>query len=35
MKKQGVLLAAVVLFCVVGFAQAQNSELHGSVDLTY
>jgi len=35
MKKQGVLLAAVVLFCVVGFAQAQDSELHGSVDLTY
>jgi hypothetical protein len=35
MKKQGVLLSAVVLFCVVGFAQAQNSELHGSVDLTY
>ena len=35
MKKQGVLLAAVVLFCVVGFAQAQDSGLHGSVDLTY
>jgi len=35
MKKQGVLLAAVVLFCAVGFAQAQDSELHGSVDLTY
>jgi len=35
MKKQGVLLSAVVLFCVVAFAQAQNSELHGSVDLTY
>jgi hypothetical protein len=35
MKKQGVLLAVVVLFCVVGFAQAQDSGLHGSVDLTY
>jgi hypothetical protein len=35
MKKQGILLAAVVLFCAVGFAQAQDSELHGSVDLTY
>ena len=35
MKKQGVLLAAVVLFCAVGFVQAQGSELHGSVDLTY
>jgi hypothetical protein len=33
MKKQGVLLAAVVLFCAIGFAQAQ--ELHGSFDLTY
>ena len=35
MKKQGVLLAAVILFCAMGFAQAQDSELHGSVDLTY
>ena len=35
MKKQGVLLASVVLFCTVGFVQAQDSELHGSVDLTY
>ena len=35
MKKQGVLLAAVILFCVIGFAQAQDSELHGSVDFTY
>jgi hypothetical protein len=35
MKKQGVLLAAVILFCTVGFVQAQDSELHGSVDLTY
>jgi hypothetical protein len=33
MKKQGVLLAAVVLFCAIGFAQAQ--ELHGSFDFTY
>ncbi len=35
MKKQGILLAAVVLFCAMGFAQAQESELHGSVDFTY
>jgi len=35
MKKQGFLLAAVVVFCAMGFAQAQDSELHGSVDLTY
>ena len=35
MKKQGILLAAVVLFCAIGFAQAQDSELHGSLDLTY
>ena len=35
MKKQGILLAAVVLFCVIGFAQAQDAELHGSVDFTY
>lgn len=35
MKKQGFLLAAIVMFCAVGFAQAQNSELHGSVDFTY
>ena len=35
MKKQGVLLAAVILFCAVGFAQAQDAELHGSVDFTY
>ena len=35
MKKQGVLLAAVILICVTGFAQAQDSELHGSVDFTY
>jgi hypothetical protein len=35
MKKQGILLAAVVLFCSMGIAQAQDSELHGSVDLTY
>ena len=34
MKKQGILLAAVVLFCAVGFAQAQPGELHGSVDFT-
>ena len=35
MKKQGILLAAVVLFCAMDFAQAQDSELHGSVDFTY
>ncbi len=35
MKKQGILLAAVVLFCAMGLARAQESELHGSVDLTY
>ena len=35
MKKQGILLAAVVLFCALGFVQAQESELHGSVDFTY
>jgi hypothetical protein len=34
MKKQGILLAAAVLFCAVGFAQAQQGELHGSVDFT-
>lgn len=33
MKKQGVLLAVVVLFCATSFAQAQ--ELRGSVDFTY
>jgi hypothetical protein len=35
MKKQGILLAVVVLFCAIGFVQAQGSELHGSVDFTY
>jgi len=35
MKKQGILLAAVVLFCAMGFAQAQDTDLHGSFDLTY
>jgi len=35
MKKQGILLAAVVLFCAIGFAQAQDTDLHGSVDFTY
>lgn len=35
MKKQGILLAAVILFCAVGFARAEDSELHGSVDFTY
>jgi hypothetical protein len=35
MKKQGILLVAVLLFCAVGFVQAQEAELHGSVDFTY
>jgi hypothetical protein len=35
MNKQGVLLAAVVFFCAAGLVQAQDSELHGSVDFTY
>jgi hypothetical protein len=35
MKKQGVLLTAVVLFCATSLIQAQDSELHGSFDLTY
>ena len=33
--KKRILLAAVVLFCAMGFAQAQESELQGSVDLTF
>jgi hypothetical protein len=33
MKKQGILLAAVVMFCAVGYARAQD--LHGSFDLTF
>jgi hypothetical protein len=33
MKKKGFLLAAMVMFCAVGYAQAQD--LHGSFDLTY
>jgi hypothetical protein len=33
MKKKGFLLTAMVMFCAVGYAQAQ--ELHGSFDLTY
>jgi len=35
MKKQWILLAAVVSFCAAGFVQAQESGLHGSVDFTY
>ena len=35
MKKEGILLAAVVLFSLAGFAQAQEGELHGAVDVTY
>lgn len=30
-----ILLAAVVMLCAAGFAQAQDSDLHGSVDFTY
>jgi len=30
-----ILLTAIVLFCAAGFAQAQDSDLHGSVDFTY
>lgn len=33
MKKKGFLLAVIVMFCAVGYAQAQD--LHGSFDLTY
>ena len=32
--KKSILLAAVVLFCAMGLARAQDSELHGSVDFT-
>lgn len=35
MKKQGILLAVVILFGVAGFASAQDGELGGSFDLTY
>jgi hypothetical protein len=35
MKKQVFLLAAVVMFCSVAFVQAQETDLHGSFDLTY
>ena len=30
-----ILVTAVFLLAIVGIAQAQDSELHGSVDLTY
>jgi hypothetical protein len=33
--KKSILIAAVVLFCAMGLARAQNSELHGSVDFTF
>ena len=33
--KKSILLAAVVLFCTMGLARAQDSELHGSVDFTF
>ena len=35
MRKEGILLAAAILFSAVGFAQAQNGDLHGVIDLTY
>jgi hypothetical protein len=35
MKKEGILLAVVILFGAVGFVSAQDNELSGSVDLTY
>ncbi|MFH1719118.1 MAG: hypothetical protein ABIF19_17320 [Planctomycetota bacterium] len=35
MKKEGILLAVVILFGAAGFAAAQDGELHGSFDLTY
>ena len=35
MKKKGILLAAVVMFGVVGLVQAQEGELHGTIDMTY
>ena len=34
MKKEGILLTAVVLLCMAGFAHAQD-ELHGTIDLTF
>ena len=33
--KKGILLAAVILLSAAGFAQAQEGELSGTVDLTY
>jgi hypothetical protein len=35
MKKEGILLTTVVLLSVVGFAHAQDGELHGVVDFTF
>lgn len=35
MKKKGILLAAVVMFGVAGLVQAQEGELHGTIDMTY
>lgn len=35
MKKKGILLAAVVMFGVAGLVQAQQGELHGTIDMTY
>ncbi len=33
--KQGVLLTAAILFAATGLAQAQEGELHGSIEATY
>jgi hypothetical protein len=35
MKKEGILLTAVILLAAVGFAEAQEGELSGTVDFTY
>jgi len=35
MKKEGILLVAMILFSTVVSSQAQEGELHGAVDLTY
>lgn len=35
MKKKGILLAAVVLLGTTGLVQAQQGELHGTIDVTY
>lgn len=35
MKKNGILLVAVILLSTVGLVQAQEGELHGTFDITY